>query len=182
MLETATRLFRHQGFQSTSLVEVFEKSALSGGSPNDLFPGGKEELGVEVVARAAYEMADFIHHAGTRASDPGAMLRNMTRIDSDSVEESQLGAALLVLTMAIEAWTSEPLRTACSTAYLLWQRMLQDALIATGVLAPSPDALANHIISAILGALAISRAHNSVTQIVTTTEQLVVLLNSVLEA
>ena len=55
MITAARRLFREHGYMGTALSDVIAESAAPRGSMYFHFPGGKEELAVEVSLRHGAE-------------------------------------------------------------------------------------------------------------------------------
>jgi TetR/AcrR family transcriptional regulator, lmrAB and yxaGH operons repressor len=66
MISAARRLFREHGYTGTAMSDVITESAAPRGSMYFLFPGGKEELAVEVaLAHGAAIIAQVNRAAGT---------------------------------------------------------------------------------------------------------------------
>src|SRR5688572_33233071 len=57
MLAAAVELFRARGYAGVGVAELLEKSGAPRGSLYFHFPGGKEQVGAEAVARVGAEVA-----------------------------------------------------------------------------------------------------------------------------
>src|SRR5262245_58709830 len=57
MLSAAVELFRARGYEGVGVAELLEKSGAPRGSLYFHFPGGKQQIGAEVVARVGNEVA-----------------------------------------------------------------------------------------------------------------------------
>ena len=68
MVVAARDLFREHGYVGTALSDVLEASDAPRGSVYFHFPGGKEELGTEVVLAHIADMNSLINHAALRVA------------------------------------------------------------------------------------------------------------------
>lgn len=159
-INAAVRLFDRQGYHGTGLADILAASGAPRGSFYFHFPGGKEQLGVEAVARAADDVAALFHTAAARHPEPDQLLRSVGRALIRWLERSEFQEGCAVAAVTVEtAITSETLRLACQQAYTRWQQILTDAFTAGGLPAERSARLASLTISALQGAALTSRAH-----------------------
>ena len=62
LLDAAVDLLQRQGYHGTGLNELLERSEAPRGSLYHYFPGGKEQIGAEAIARAGEQVAAAIAH------------------------------------------------------------------------------------------------------------------------
>jgi TetR/AcrR family transcriptional repressor of lmrAB and yxaGH operons len=178
VIETASRLFQHHGFGDTSLARVFEEISMTQQDSDLLFPGGKEQVGVEALARASVEMVDLIYRL-SRVSDVDAvaLVQGLGGELADALERSNFASTSVMSTITLDAAaTSDPLRLACNAAYHVWQHALKDALSHKGLSARRADALALNIIAALEGAVILSRSRRNTKPISVVVQELSALL------
>ena len=91
MIHAASELFRQRGYHATTFSDVVRESGAPRGSTYFHFPGGKQELAREAIARAGDEVEEMVdeaarHRANTpsksalNASSRGASSRTMVAI------------------------------------------------------------------------------------------------------
>src|SRR5437588_5626228 len=74
MVDAALGLFQRQGFDRTAFSEILRHSGAARGAIYHHFPGGKEELALEVVKESTARITDRVGRA-TKAGRPSAALR-----------------------------------------------------------------------------------------------------------
>ena len=62
LLDAAVDLLQRQGYHGTGLNELLERSGAPRGSLYHYFPGGKEQIGAEAIARAGEQVAAAVAH------------------------------------------------------------------------------------------------------------------------
>lgn len=163
-VEATAVLLRRQGYHATGLAEVVEESGAPKGSLYFHFPGGKEELAKAALERSAEVLRTKLAATMAAAKGPGAALRAVTSTLADELEASRFQDGCPVATVALEAAAQVPaLRAVCSTAYGRWQSLIEGYLGSTGMSAERVRPLANLVLSAVEGALLLSRAHADTT-------------------
>jgi TetR/AcrR family transcriptional repressor of lmrAB and yxaGH operons len=157
MLDAATQLFRVQGVHATGLAEVLEKSGAPRGSLYHYFPGGKEQLTVETIERAAAE----IHAAldDLFLLDPPAALREYGARVAARLRASDYADGCPVGNPAVEASvSSSAIRIACDNAFRGWETMITERLEREGIAREEAAHLATFIVATSEGALLVARA------------------------
>lgn len=159
-VETTAALLRRQGYHATGLAQVVEESGAPKGSLYFHFPGGKQELAAAALERSGQALHDELAAIVAAAASPAAAVRAVTRALADALEASRFQDGCPVATVALEAAAQVPvLQAACSAAYGRWQALIEGYLARAGVPAERARPLANLVLTAIEGALLLSRAH-----------------------
>jgi TetR/AcrR family transcriptional repressor of lmrAB and yxaGH operons len=176
-VETTAALLRRQGYHATGLAQVVEESGAPKGSLYFHFPGGKEELAKAALERSGQEMQAKLAASVAGASSPAAAIRAVTSRLADDLEASRFQDGCPVATVALEAAAQVPaLQAVCSASYARWQTLLEAYLAHAGLPAARARALGNLVLSAVEGALLLSRAHADTAPIRAAGEELAALL------
>jgi TetR/AcrR family transcriptional repressor of lmrAB and yxaGH operons len=178
MVEAASRLFQERGYAVTSMADVIAASGAPRGSTYYLFPGGKEQLGIEAVDHIAADVEYQVRSlAGTVRSAP-ELVRALAVHVGEALErgDGPLSASL-VAAIALEAAAGpEPLREACSRAYARWQRVFAELLEDWGADPERARVQALLGVAAFEGALVLARTHRSAAPVTAVLEELAVQL------
>jgi AcrR family transcriptional regulator len=162
ILDTTAEMFRRYGYTGTGLKQIVQKANAPFGSLYHHFPGGKEELGAEVIRRSGRMYQDLVT----------AIFDTSATIDS-SVDNVFSGAAAVLLatdyadacpiaTVALEvASTNEPLRQATAEVFEAWVVAATERFTAARIAAPKARELAIGMIAALEGAFVLARATRS---------------------
>jgi TetR/AcrR family transcriptional repressor of lmrAB and yxaGH operons len=164
LLVTGERLFRTQGYSGTGLKQLAQEAEAPWSSMYHFFPGGKQQLGAEVVRYAADRYAELIAKAFAARSDPGDAVAAVFKAEAKILTESKFrnGCPVAAVTLDV-ASTVEELREPCAKAFDLWIGTIAQALAAAGLAAKDARALASYVLSSLEGAIVLSRAEKSVT-------------------
>jgi TetR/AcrR family transcriptional repressor of lmrAB and yxaGH operons len=163
LLVTGERLFRTQGYSGTGLKQLAQEAEAPWSSMYHFFPGGKQQLGAEVVRYAANRYAALIAKAFAAYSDPADAVAAVFKAEAKILTESKFrnGCPVAAVTLDI-ASTVEELREPCAAAFDLWIGTFAGGLAATGLPAKDAGALASYVLSSLEGAIVLSRAERSV--------------------
>lgn len=162
MVLAAEDLFRRRGYAGTSLLEIVDHCNVSRGSIYFHFPGGKEQLAVEVLAHYDERLGDLIDAAAEDAAGPGDVVEAIAARFADTLEESGYELGCPAVPTALEAAPQSPeLMEACRRTFNRWQDRLQSHFERLGVDASQVEALAELTMSALEGALILARLENS---------------------
>ena len=162
LVASTVELLRRQGAYGTGLHDVLDHSGAPRGSLYFHFPGGKEEL----VREALQEAADVVDRALEKSLDrhrnvAEAMADFLTRY-GHRLEESNFTGGCPVAAVALDvAAEGDRLRTACDWALSGWVSILAERLREEGRDPDEAEALALTALSALEGALILSRARRS---------------------
>ena len=134
ILSASAELFRRKGYTGTGLKQIVAAADAPFGSLYHFFPGGKEQLGAEVIrwSGAMYLRADRGDlRSGARRRDRGARL---LRRRAETLRETDYADACPIATVALEvASTSEPLREATAEVFESWIAAAAARFAAAGI-------------------------------------------------
>jgi len=164
ILAQAAELFNMHGYSGTSMSDIMRATGLEKGGIYNHFPGGKETLAVEAFQYADNQIRlrfiQTVREAGKRPSD-----RLIAAVGShlSMVEDPVLLGGCPILNTAIESDDAHPaLKAEAKRAMNEWHdalRIMAERAEAAGemVLPMPPDVLATMLISALEGAVMISK-------------------------
>jgi AcrR family transcriptional regulator len=160
MVRSAAQLIRRKGVSGTGMREIVLEADAPRGSLQHYFPGGKEELvGEALVWMGGVAARRVVRHLEQlEAATPSSLLAAL--VDdwkSDLTAEGFTAGCPLVAAAADTAATSDQLREVLRLAFDGWQTVLTEALVDLGVSAQRAEALALVVISALEGAIILSR-------------------------
>jgi len=174
MLATAVRLFRRQGYEKTSMLDVVRESGAPRGSLYHYFPDGKTQMGREAVGLAGAAVRSWIERAAAKTRTPAAFLRALGDAYREALQASDFAEGCPIATVALETTSGEPaLAEACGEAFESWIATVRDALVEKGVAREKAGDLALFAVSAIEGALLLSRSRRSAEPLRVAVQQLV---------
>jgi len=157
MTRSAALLFGERGFSGTGLRDVIAHSSTPRGSIYHHFAGGKAELAREAVRHAADAVAAPLRDAA-RAGDPIAVLHAWLGLWRDALRNSDFRAGDAVLAVAAEPDEQTGARAAAAAAFDGWAEAFAATLHDAGVKRKKAARLATLTLSAIEGAVVVSRA------------------------
>jgi TetR/AcrR family transcriptional repressor of lmrAB and yxaGH operons len=162
MIHAATELFRQRGYHATAFSDVVRDSGAPRGSIYFHFPGGKHELAREAIARAGDELEEMVGEAARHAEDPGSLVRALAQIMAGRLERSGYQSGCPIATMVLElAPGDEELRAGFDSVFARWRAALVTRFEPLGIAPDRAAVLADLTISALEGALLLSRAARS---------------------
>ncbi|MET7753400.1 TetR/AcrR family transcriptional regulator [Streptomyces sp. NPDC005389] len=179
IVTAATELFRRQGYAASGMKQIVAAADAPYGSAYHFFPGGKAQLGEEVVrtSGAAYLalIAELFPTAtATATEDEGVATGPGTATDMAAVTADAFIAAAETLreldfadpcpiaTVALEvASTHEPLRLATAEVFASWTDGLAAFYRAGGIAEPAAHETASSVIALLEGAFMLGRAARS---------------------
>ena len=133
LTEVASRLFRLRGYYGVGLNDIIEESGIPKGSLYHYFPGGKEELAIDAIKHSKSIVSNEIQEVFLRIKDPIKAFQAHIIQLSEYIEENGHLLGLSIGTIAGEKHsTSEPIRLACQSAFLGWQSIYMNKILAMG--------------------------------------------------
>ncbi|HXP36625.1 MAG TPA: TetR/AcrR family transcriptional regulator [Solirubrobacteraceae bacterium] len=162
IVQHSAELFRRQGFAGTGVKQIVAEASAPFGSLYHFFPGGKEQLGEEVIrwSGAIYgQLLDAFYKPG---EDPVAATRNFFAAAAQTLRETDYADACPIATVALEvSSTNEPMRQACADVFDGWVDGATERLVEAGLTRKRSRELAFSLIGALEGAFVLSRALRS---------------------
>jgi AcrR family transcriptional regulator len=121
ILDTTADLFRRHGYTGTGMKQIVQAAQAPFGSLYHHFPGGKEELGHEVILRGGAMYAELFAQIARDADGPLDYVRDVFDGAAQTLVESGYEDACPIETVALEvASTNEPLRLATAEVFQSW--------------------------------------------------------------
>lgn len=154
ILYATAELFRRQGYSGTGLKQVVAEAGAPFGSLYHHFPGGKQELGEEVIRMAGDFFQTLITTVYDEEQETAASVRTVFTRAAETLEATDYEDACPIATVALEvASTDECLRRATAAVFTQWTEALTERL------GDHRKALA--VIAALEGAFVLCRASQS---------------------
>ncbi|HEX3792990.1 MAG TPA: TetR/AcrR family transcriptional regulator [Acidimicrobiales bacterium] len=121
IVEASAELMRRQGYSATGVKQIVAQAKAPFGSIYHFFPGGKEAIGVEAIARSGALYEELIPAVFDEAPDVVTGVRMFFAGAAAHLEESGYEDACPIATIALEiSSVSEPLRLACASVFERW--------------------------------------------------------------
>jgi TetR/AcrR family transcriptional repressor of lmrAB and yxaGH operons len=173
MIQAASELFRQRGYHATTFSEVVRESGAPRGSTYFHFPGGKQQLAREAIARAGDEMEEMVDEAARHADDAGSLVRALAQTIASRLERSGYQSGCAIATMVLElAPRDEEFSADFDRVFARWRAALVTRFEPLGIAPDRATVLADLTISAFEGAVILSRAARSIEPLKTTIEAL----------
>jgi len=167
MIHAAAELFGQRG-------DVVRESGAPRGSTYFHFPGGKAELAREAIARAGDELEEMVAQAARHADDPGSLVRALAQIMAGRFERSGYQSGCAIATMVLElAPRDEEFTADFDSVFARWRAALVTRFEPLGIAPGRAAVLAGLTMSALEGALVLSRAARSIEPFNTAVEALI---------
>jgi AcrR family transcriptional regulator len=162
ILQSSAELFRRQGFAGTGVKQIVAQARAPFGSIYHFFPGGKEQLGEEVIRSSGALYGQLIDLFFTPGADPVAATEAFFAGAAMTLRETDYADACPIATVALEvSSTSEPMREACSEVFESWIVTTAERLGESGFTPERSRALAISMFCALEGAFVLARAQRS---------------------
>src|SRR5262249_33805946 len=123
MLQAATELFRARGYEGVGVAELLEASGAPRGSLYFHFPGGKEQIGVEVIARVGEATLEQFKGLGRKDIDLDSYIDTVFKHTAKTVKERDFNASCPIAVIAGETSThhSPDLTAAVANVFKNWE-------------------------------------------------------------
>ncbi|MFC4035843.1 TetR/AcrR family transcriptional regulator [Streptomyces polygonati] len=176
MVFSAAQLIRRDGVNATGMRDVAAHAQAPRGSLQHYFPGGKEQLVNEAVAwggrYAAKRIGRFLA-AMTEEPTPSRLFAAMVRQWTDEFETVGFAPGCPVVAATVDcAESTKSTREAAAAAFATWNAPVAEALTAMGVPSARSSSLATLMISALEGAILISRSEQNIRALTTVAQEL----------
>jgi len=163
LLDSAVDLLQRQGYHGTGLNELLEHSEAPRGSLYHYFPGGKEQIGAEAIARAGGQVAAAVVHLLRTKPSVADAVEALAGLLAAGLEASDFERGCPVATTALEVTPrSEPIRAAVQESFERWLAPLRERLEAAGFERAEAARRADLTIAALEGALILARAQRNI--------------------
>ncbi len=175
-LDATAELLRLQGYNATGLSEIVARSGAPKGSLYFHFPGGKEELAVAAMAQAGDQLRAAIVAIVNSSDDLAEVLGRLVDSLALGLQASDYRAGCPIATVTLEAAAgSEAVRARADAVFSSWLQALQERLVRDGMSPADAERRALLVLSAIEGALILSRARHDRSPLSAVREELLAL-------
>jgi AcrR family transcriptional regulator len=162
IMDSSAELFRRQGYTGTGVKQIAAMASAPFGSLYHFFPGGKEQLGEEVIRSSGALYLQLFETIALQAPDAVTAVADFFSGAAQTLRETDYADACPIATVALEvASTNEPLRRATADVFETWIDAAAAYFAAAGIAADAARALAVSILSLLEGAFVFSRAMRS---------------------
>lgn len=158
IMNASAELFRRNGYSGTGLKQIVTKAQAPFGSIYHFFPGGKEELGAEVIRTSGMLYTQLFDIYIASADDLVNGIESAFAAAADTLVDTDYADACPIATVALEvASTNERLREATAEVFDAWIEAGTTSIIKFGIAQPDARDLAVSIITGLEGAFVLSR-------------------------
>jgi AcrR family transcriptional regulator len=155
-------LFRRQGYMGTGVKQIASDANAPFGSLYHFFPGGKEQLGQEVIKWAGQGYEELVLAVFDASPDVVSGTEAVFSGAAQTLRQTDYADACPIETIALEvASTNEALRVATAEVFTSWIDSVTKRYAAAGIEADTARRLAISVICALEGAFVLSRALRS---------------------
>lgn len=159
ILETTALLLRQRGYHGTSLNDILGASGAPRGSLYFHFPGGKDQLVIEVTRDSVDQVTQRLGAALAAERDPAVAVHHIYQAVGRMLEENQFTLGCPIAPVVLDSPTDMPeLAELCRSAFEQWIGLLQQAFVRAGVPERRAHALALLVESSLEGLMVIARA------------------------
>jgi AcrR family transcriptional regulator len=163
IMESSAELFRRQGYTGTGVKQIVVSANAPFGSLYHFFPGGKEQLGEEVIRQSGGLYIELFASIALAAPDAVTAVGDFFSGAAETLLETDYEDACPIATVALEvASTNEPLRQATAEVFDSWVAAASEYFAAARIPRGEARALAFSMLCLLEGAFVFSRAMRSV--------------------
>jgi AcrR family transcriptional regulator len=162
ILASSATLFRRQGYTATGVKQIVAEAEAPFSSLYHFFPGGKEDLGCEVIRTSGRLYTQLFASIAMEAPDVLSAVSAFFTGAAQTLSETDYADACPIATVALEvASVNEPLRRATAEVFTEWIDGSTRYLMLAGIPAERSRELALAMLCLLEGAFIFSRAMRS---------------------
>ena len=164
LISAAAELFRARGYEGVGVAELLEVSGAPRGSLYFHFPGGKEQIGVEVIERVGRGAAEQFRALGKRAIDLNAYVDAVFKTTAKTVKDCNFSGSCPIAAIAVEiSGADTPLAGAVKSVFAAWETAIAEAAATRGLSPKNAADFASALVTSMEGAFLLSKTQRSVT-------------------
>jgi AcrR family transcriptional regulator len=161
-MDSSAELFRRQGYAGTGVKQIAALASAPFGSLYHFFPGGKEQLGAEVIRWSGGLYLQLFATIALQAPDPVTAVGDFFSGAAETLRDTDYADACPIATVALEvASTNEPLREATADVFETWIDAASAYFAAADIPPQTARELAFSMLCLLEGAFIFSRAMRS---------------------
>jgi len=162
LVSAGVSLFTRQGLTATGVKQILDTADARFSSLYHHFPGGKDELAAEVIARSGADYQHLVEQVWDSQADAVSGVREVFDGAADVLEASDYADVCLIATIALEvAGTNEELRLATADVFDAWVDSASSRLTAAGASAGDARTLVHTVIALLEGSFLLCRTTRS---------------------
>ncbi|OQW57324.1 MAG: hypothetical protein A4S17_04995 [Proteobacteria bacterium HN_bin10] len=162
MLAAAGELFRARGYEGIGIADLLERSCCPRGSLYFHFPGGKEQIGAEVLNRFAVRAAARFRELDESGVDMNTFIERVFKTTAKESKESNYYGSCPVAAIAAGFGAEDKLLAeAVRNCFAAWEDAIADAARARGMSDKNAGIFASAFLAAMEGAFVTSKAQRS---------------------
>ncbi len=159
IIDSSAELFRRQGYTGTGVKQIVAAANAPFGSLYHFFPGGKEQLGAEVIRSSGTLYIQLFATIAAQAPNLITAVGDFFAGAAETLRETDYADACPIATVALEvASTSEPLREATAEVFDSWIAGATEYFAAAQIPREQARGLAFTMLSLLEGAFIFCRA------------------------
>ncbi|RUW44745.1 MULTISPECIES: TetR/AcrR family transcriptional regulator [unclassified Mesorhizobium] len=159
MIEATALLLRRRGYHGTSLNDILAASRAPRGSLYFHFPGGKDQLVIEVTRASVADVTERLGAQLATESDPAVAVHHIYQSVARMLEDNEFSLGCPIAPVVLDAPNDVPeLEEICRSAFEQWIGLLRQAFVRAGVPERRAHALALLVESSLEGLMVIARA------------------------
>jgi TetR/AcrR family transcriptional repressor of lmrAB and yxaGH operons len=162
LIDAAVELFRARGYEGVGVAELLSRSGAPRGSLYFHFPGGKEQIGAEAIARVGRETAQRFRELRESGVSLDTFIERVFKTTAKESKERDYEASCPMAAVAAECGCHCPtLTNAVREAFASWQTEMRLAALGAGMSEKNAEAFASAMLGAIEGAFIVSKSERS---------------------
>jgi AcrR family transcriptional regulator len=162
IVNATAELFRRQGYTGTGLKQIAAEAEAPFGSLYHFFPGGKEQLGDEVIRQAGQFYFQLFEAIADAAPDIVTATSDFFNGAAETLRVTDYADACPIATVALEvASTNDVLRQATADVFESWLEAATARAVAAGIPRRRARELAISFLASLEGAFVLCRAMRS---------------------
>jgi AcrR family transcriptional regulator len=155
----SAELFRRQGFTGTGVKQIVAEANAPFGSLYHFFPGGKTELGAEVIRSSGAMYVELFATIAAAAPDVVTAVGDFFAGAAETLRETDYADACPIATVALEvASTNETLREATADVFESWISIATGYFATAGIAEDRAHELSLEMLMLLEGAFLFCRA------------------------
>ncbi|MBX3431618.1 MAG: TetR/AcrR family transcriptional regulator [Hyphomonadaceae bacterium] len=162
MLAAASSLFRARGYEGIGIAQLLEKSGAPRGSLYFHFPGGKEQIGAEVINGFAERTAARFRELDASGVDIDTFIVSVFKTTAKESKACEFEGSCPIAAMAAGFGADDKLlAVAIHDCFAVWEKAIADAAQARGMTEKNAAVFASAFLASMEGAFVLSKAQRS---------------------
>ncbi|TIY09546.1 MAG: TetR/AcrR family transcriptional regulator, partial [Mesorhizobium sp.] len=134
MIEATALLLRQRGYHGTSLNDILSASGAPRGSLYFHFPGGKDQLVIEVTRDSVDKVTQRLGEELAAEKDPAVAVHHIYQAVARMLEDNQFTLGCPIAPVVLDSPADVPeLAELCRSAFEQWIGLLQATFVRAGV-------------------------------------------------